>query len=121
MKRKMIAGVLAAIMSVVLLVGCGGGAASGGSTSAGGEAKTGAPAQTSSKSASSMSKVVVNIWDSKQQPGIQTICDEWSAVSGIPVSVEVVDWDNYWTLLEAGASGGQMPDVFWMQSQYSEK
>ena len=75
MKRKMIAGVLAAIMSVVLLVGCGGGAASGGSTSAGGEAKTGAPAQTSSKSASSMSKVVVNIWDSKQQPGIQTICD----------------------------------------------
>ena len=121
MKRKMIAGVLAAIMSVVLLAGCGGGAASGGSTSAGGEAKTGAPAQTSSKSASSMSKVVVNIWDSKQQPGIQTICDEWSAVSGIPVSVEVVDWDNYWTLLEAGASGGQMPDVFWMHSQYSEK
>ena len=117
--------------TVTLLAGCGGGASSGGtsggssaqtqteSTAAAAEAE--APAQESGAKSSAMSKVVVNIWDSKQQKGIQTICDEWTATSGIPVSVEVVDWDNYWTLLEAGASGGQMPDVFWMHSQYSEK
>lgn len=131
MKRRVMAGVLAAAMSVTLLAGCGGGASSGGtsggssaqtqteSTAAAAEAE--APAQESGAKSSAMSKVVVNIWDSKQQKGIQTICDEWTATSGIPVSVEVVDWDNYWTLLEAGASGGQMPDVFWMHSQYSEK
>lgn len=66
-------------------------------------------------------KLNVKIWDSKQQEGIQTICDEWTEQSGVKVSVEVVDWDNYWTLLEAGASGGEMPDVFWMHSNYAQK
>jgi len=130
MKRRVMAGVLAAAMSVTLLAGCGGGASSGGtsggssaltqteSTAAAAEAE--APAQESGAKSSAMSKVVVNIWDSKQQKGIQTICDEWTATSGIPVSVEVVDWDNYWTLLEAGASGGEMPDVFWMHSNTAQ-
>ena len=63
----------------------------------------------------------LKIWDSKQQEGIQTICDEWTETSGVKVNVEVVDWDNYWTLLEAGASGGEMPDVFWMHSNYAQK
>ena len=30
-------------------------------------------------------------------------------------------WDQYWTLLEAGAQGGTLPDVFWMHSNYSQK
>ena len=65
--------------------------------------------------------LAVKIWDAKQQDGIQTICDEWSETSGVKVEVEVVDWDNYWTLLEAGAFGGEMPDVFWMHSNFSQK
>ncbi len=60
--------------------------------------------------------LTVNVWDSNQAPGIQQIADEWSATSGIDVKVEVIDWDNYWTLLSAGASGGTMPDVFWTHS-----
>lgn len=60
--------------------------------------------------------IKVNIWDNNQREGLQKIADEWTAKSGVKVSIEVVDWDNYWTLLEAGASGGQMPDVFWMHS-----
>ncbi len=97
MKRKVMTVVLAAVMSSCLFAGT-------------------SPAQ-----ASSDDKLVVNIWDNKQQAGIQSICDDWTAKSGVPVDVEVIDWDNYWTLLEAGASGGEMPDVFWMHSQYSEK
>ena len=58
----------------------------------------------------------VNIWDNNQLAGLQQIADEWSEESGVKVTINVVDWDNYWTLLEAGASGGQMPDVFWMHS-----
>jgi len=71
-------------------------------------------------SAYSVSELQVNIWDNNQLAGLQEIADEWSAESGVKVSINVVDWDNYWTLLEAGASGGQMPDVFWMHSNTAQ-
>ena len=58
----------------------------------------------------------VNIWDANQQKGLQEIADDWTAISGVPVKIEVVDWNNYWTLLEAGARGGDLPDVFWCHS-----
>ncbi|MEE1029045.1 MAG: sugar ABC transporter substrate-binding protein, partial [Agathobacter sp.] len=67
-----------------------------------------------------MKEIKVNIWDNNQKDGLQQICDDWSKDSGIKVSIEVVDWDNYWTLLEAGASGGEMPDVFWMHSNTAQ-
>ncbi|MBR2257675.1 MAG: sugar ABC transporter substrate-binding protein [Blautia sp.] len=66
------------------------------------------------------SELQVNIWDNNQLAGLQQIADEWSAESGVKVTINVVDWDNYWTLLEAGASGGQMPDVFWMHSNTAQ-
>jgi multiple sugar transport system substrate-binding protein len=40
--------------------------------------------------------------------------------TGIKVEVQVKDWNSYWTLLESGASGGDMPDVFWMHSNNSQ-
>lgn len=119
MKNKIIAGSLISVMVMAALAGCGGSSASGGSTKE--TAETEKADSAGGTKAASAKKINVNIWDSKQQAGIQEICDEWTESSGIPVKVEVVDWDNYWTLLEAGASGGEMPDVFWMHSQYSEK
>lgn len=62
----------------------------------------------------------VKIWDNNQLAGLQAIADEWTAQSGVKVNINVVDWDNYWTLLEAGASGGEMPDVFWMHSNNAQ-
>lgn len=100
MRKKLFAGIMAAAM-MLSLVGCG---SSGGS---------------SSDSASS-DTIKINIWDNNQKDGIQKICDKWTETSGVKVSVEVVDWDNYWTLLEAGASGGDMPDVFWMHSNTAQ-
>ena len=110
---------LGMIMAAGMLTGCG---SSSSSSSAATDTAAGSAteAATEEKSGSSDS-ILVNIWDSKQRAGLQEICDDWSESSGIEVKVEVVDWDNYWTLLEAGASGGDMPDVFWMHSQYSEK
>ena len=64
--------------------------------------------------------LTVNIWDSNLQKGLQKIADKWTETSGVKVNIEVVDWDNYWTLLEAGASGGTMPDVFWMHSNNAQ-
>jgi multiple sugar transport system substrate-binding protein len=68
----------------------------------------------------SVSELQVNIWDNNQLAGLQEIADEWTETSGVKVNINVVDWDNYWTLLEAGASGGEMPDVFWMHSNTAQ-
>ena len=68
----------------------------------------------------SVSELQVNIWDNNQREGLQQIADAWTETSGVKVNINVVDWDNYWTLLEAGASGGQMPDVFWMHSNTAQ-
>ncbi len=107
MKKKILAGILAIGMALSLAA-CGGSSSGGGSGSAGGSGDSGSGSLT------------VNIWDANQQAGIQKIADEWSAESGVSVKVEVIDWDNYWTLLEAGVSGGQMPDVFWMHSNTAQ-
>ena len=107
--KKVLSTVLASAM-VLSLAACGGsGSSSGGSTQGGG-----------SGSGSSGGDLTINIWDANQQKGIQTICDDWTALGNPKVKVEVVNWDNYWTLLEAGASGGQLADVFWMHSDYAQ-
>ncbi len=63
----------------------------------------------------------VKIWDGAQVDGLQQIADEWTAQSGIKVNIQTLGWDEYWTLLEAGATGGDMPDVFWMHSNVAQK
>lgn len=74
----------------------------------------------SSNSGSSSNVLEVKIWDNTQLEGLRTIANEWSAQSGVQVNIQVVTWDDYWTLLEAGASGGEMPDVFWMHSNNAQ-
>lgn len=105
--KKLIALVLALAMALAL-VSCGSSApAASGDSSTGGSAPAGGA-------------LTINIWDANQQAGIQEICDDWSAESGVQAKVEVVAWDSYWTLLESGASGGTLPDIFWMHSDYAQ-
>lgn len=63
----------------------------------------------------------VVIWDSGQQDGLQTIMDDFTEETGIKTEIMVVPWDQYWVLLEAGAQGGDMPDVFWMHANEAER
>ena len=63
----------------------------------------------------------VSIWDSNQEPGIKEILADFTAKTGIKAEISVVKWDEYWTMLEAGAQGGSLPDVFWMHSNESER
>ena len=108
MKRKLLAATLTAAM-VLSLAACGGGSSSSSSGTA-----------ASGSGSSGSGELQVNIWDNNQLAGLQQIADEWTEESGVKVKINVVDWDNYWTLLEAGASGGQMPDVFWMHSNTAQ-
>lgn len=102
MKLKKIVSIAACVAMVASLTACGGSGDSG------------------SSSSSSDGSLTINIWDANQKDGIQEIVDDWSAESGVKAKVEVVDWDNYWTLLESGASGGTLPDIFWMHSDYAQ-
>jgi len=102
--RKLLTLLLAAAM-VLSLSACGGGGSTGGGESGG---------------SGGSAALEVKIWDNVQLPGLRQIAEEWTAQSGIPVNIQVVTWDDYWTLLEAGASGGQLPDVFWMHSNNAQ-
>lgn len=61
-------------------------------------------------------KLTVAIWDSNQEPGLKQIMDDFTAETGIETDIQVTPWRDYWTMLEAAATGGDMPDVFWMHS-----
>lgn len=110
--RNKILALLLCLVMVLSLAACGGSSSS--SDSSGGDSAS--SDSSGGGSGGSGTALEVRIWDNNQLAGLQEIADEWTATSGIPVNIQVITWDEYWTLLEAGASGGQMPDVFWMHS-----
>ncbi|MCR5776121.1 MAG: sugar ABC transporter substrate-binding protein [Lachnospiraceae bacterium] len=119
MKKRLLALCLCGLM-VFSMTGCGSSSSGNASSGDGAAASTTAAAGADSSAGYSTDKITINIWDSNQQEGLQKIADDWTATSGVKVNIEVIDWDNYWTLLEAGASGGEMPDVFWMHSNTAQ-
>lgn len=66
-------------------------------------------------------ELAVSIWDANQEPGIKEILADFTKETGIKTKLSVVKWEEYWTMLEAGAQGGSLPDVFWMHSNESER
>jgi multiple sugar transport system substrate-binding protein len=101
--KKLISTVLATIAVGSMLTGCGG-------------------SNSGSKSSSGNITVTYGIWDKNQEPGMRKMADAFEAKNpGIKVNVEVTPWDQYWTKLEAAATGGSLPDVFWMHSSQSSR
>lgn len=111
--KKLLATVLALAMALSLAA-CGGSGDSNSTGDSGGAAN-------GTDSGYTATQLEVDIWDNNQLTGLQQIADEWSAESGVKVNINVITWDEYWTLLEAGASGGTMPDVFWMHINEAQK
>ncbi|MBO4901827.1 MAG: sugar ABC transporter substrate-binding protein [Lachnospiraceae bacterium] len=130
MKKKVIA-ILMSAVTVMSLIGCGSAAAPAAEAPAATEEAAPAATEEAAPAAeaeeptsigeSVEGELSVTIWDEGQRPGLQQIVDEWSAQSGVKATIQVVDWNNYWTLLEAGATGGELPDVFWMHSNVAQK
>lgn len=57
------------------------------------------------------------IWDTNQESGMKKMASEFEKENpNIKVNVEVTPWDQYWTKLDAAATGESLPDVFWMHS-----
>ncbi len=104
------------------IVGCAGAAPAAPAADAAPAAEEAASAEEPASMGGSVEgELNVTIWDENQRAGLQEIVDDWSAISGVKATIQVVNWDNYWTLLEAGASGGELPDVFWMHSNQAQK
>ncbi|MBR1849084.1 MAG: sugar ABC transporter substrate-binding protein [Lachnospiraceae bacterium] len=126
MKKKALA-MLLSVATVLSMAGCGAsGAAPAADTGSEAAAAAEAPAaeeeaEPTSIGSSKEGELSITIWDEGQRPGLQQIVDDWSAESGVKATIQVVDWNNYWTLLEAGATGGELPDVFWMHSNVAQK
>ena len=95
--KRMAAGLLAAGMAAGL-VGCGGGNQSG-------------------AAADGNVNLTFQIWDVAQRDGMQAMCDAYTAQHPhVKIEVQVTSWNEYWTKLEAAATSGQMPDIFWMHT-----
>ncbi|MBS4220441.1 sugar ABC transporter substrate-binding protein [Bacillus sp. FJAT-49711] len=62
------------------------------------------------------------IWDANQAPALQQIADKFTEENpNIKVKVEVTPWDQYWTKLETAATGGSLPDLFWLNASNIQK
>ena len=57
------------------------------------------------------------IWDVAQRDSMQAICDAYTAQHpDVVIEVQVTNWNEYWTKLEAAAESNTMPDIFWMHT-----
>jgi len=110
--RKMGALLLSAAM-VLSLAACGGSGNQAGSSAAQTAETTAAGTTAAGTTAGTLS---VAIWDKNQEPGLTKILEDFTAETGIKAKIQVTPWEQYWTMLEAGATGGSLPDVFWMHS-----
>jgi multiple sugar transport system substrate-binding protein len=101
--KKLISVIAATVAVGTMLAGCSGSNSSGGSSK--GDVT-----------------ITYGIWDKNQEPGMRKMADAFEAKNpGIKVNVEVTPWDQYWTKLEAAATGGSLPDVFWMHSSQAAR
>lgn len=111
MKKKLLSLLLICSIGVSMLAACG--------NSSGSETSASSPAL--SKTSEAGDSLTLAIWDSKQEPGIRKICDDFTEKTGVKVDVQITPWEQYWTMLEAGATGSELPDVFWMHATQSTK
>lgn len=112
MKTRILA--LFLILGLVLSLAACGGSTQTTAAPAGGDqaATTAAPAAGGEKV-----NLTFGIWDSYQKPGMEALAAAYTAKNpNVTIEVQVTGWDEYWTKLEAAASGGELPDIFWMHT-----
>jgi multiple sugar transport system substrate-binding protein len=95
---KKIVGILLNGLLAVSLAGCTSGAGS----------KDGV----SSKSSSQNVELQMVFWDSNQEVGLKAMADSFIAKNpNYKITVQTIPWQQYWTKLQAAATGGDMPDI----------
>ena len=96
--KKIAATLLCVAMGTSLLVGCGGKSEDGGS----GDGKT---------------TLSFGIWDENQRPAMEQLVEAYEKEhEDVTIEIQLTPYKGgeYWTKLEAAATGGKAPDVFWL-------
>lgn len=94
--KKITAVGLTAILGAGLLAGCGGG---------------------DGKTSDGKTKIAFGIWDENQRPAMEQLVEAYEKEhDDVTVEIQLTPYSGgeYWTKLEAAASGGTAPDVFWL-------
>jgi multiple sugar transport system substrate-binding protein len=125
-KKKMLSLALCATMAILMMSGCGSQASLGGAESSPevkseAEAPKEAPAaeapkDTAAESPAEKVSITYALWDTNQAALLQQLADSFEAETGIHVEIQINGWADYWTALEAAATGGSLPDTFWMHT-----
>ena len=114
MMKRWICFVAGTILAAGMMAGCGSSGneqEQGMSQAAADMAKAGAPGTEGTVTIS------YGCWDSNQGELLRTVADEFEKENpNIKIDIQVNSWDNYWTALEAAATGGSLPDTLWMHS-----
>ena len=98
-----------ATMSIAALGACGNNAASN-------TTKSGTGSAVNSASGEKVS-LALGIWDEKQRPMTEKLIEAYTKANpNVSVEIQLTPYKGgeYWTKLEAAATGGKAPDVFWL-------
>lgn len=72
---------------------------------------------TGCKASDGKTHLTFQIWDVCQRPGMQAMCDAYTAQHpDVVIEVQATSWNEYWTKLEAAAESNTLPDIFWMHT-----
>lgn len=93
LRKRIISMLAASALAVGCLAGCGGG----------GDSSDGS--------------LTMQIWDKNQEDAMKALAEAYHEQNpDVTIEVQVTNWDEYWTKLEASANSKTMPDIFWMHT-----
>ena len=63
----------------------------------------------------------IGIWDTNQKATLEAMIDAYTKENpDVSIEIQLTPWKDYWTKLEASATGGTAPDVFWLNTLHAE-
>ena len=62
------------------------------------------------------------LWDTEQQKIYKEVAKDFEKENpNIKINFELTPWAQYWTKLETAITGGNAPDVFWLNTPYAQE
>lgn len=101
--KKLVSLAMAALL--VAVAGCSGG----------GQSATPSDGQKSGAATGEKVTLTYALWDKNQMPAMEEIAKKFhEANPNVDIKIELTPNKQYWTKMEAAATGGTLPDVFWI-------
>lgn len=67
-------------------------------------------------------ELVMSVWDSDQEPVMKQMAEAYTKEHpNVTIKTQLTTWSEYWTKLEASATGGSAPDIITMNVMHVEE